>query len=199
MKKILLVALAILMCVMCMGAYLPPEEETGFTYAPFVQQETLHEMAELARSIGLPEDDPIIVRAQELWWEAQERFCEDRDAVATLLGNEAGYGCSDRHMELVAVVPVNRCRSDKFPDTIYEVIVQKNQYHPDYADPNSYYGRRARADAESWAKYQEIAARALRGEIDCDTNVLYQAEFVQGTGVYETHKTSYSTTYFCFG
>jgi len=198
MKKFAIIMLVALLSALCMGAYLPPEEE-GFTYAPFTQQETAHEIAELARSMGLPEDDPIIVRARDLWWEAQKQFCEDRDAVATLLGNEAGYGCSDRHMELVAAVPVNRCRSDKFPDTIYEVIVQKNQYHPDYADPNSYYGRRARADAESWAKYQEIAARALRGEIECDPNVLYQAEFVQGTGIYETHQTNYSTTYFCYG
>lgn len=33
------------------------------------KQTTAHEIAELARGMGLPEDDPIIVRAQELWWE----------------------------------------------------------------------------------------------------------------------------------
>ena len=32
------------------------------------QQERAHEIAQLARDIGLPENDPIIVRASELWW-----------------------------------------------------------------------------------------------------------------------------------
>ena len=33
------------------------------------RQNKAHEIAEMARSIGLPEDDPIIKRAQEIWWE----------------------------------------------------------------------------------------------------------------------------------
>ena len=33
------------------------------------RQETVHQIAELAREIGLPESDPIIVRASEIWWE----------------------------------------------------------------------------------------------------------------------------------
>lgn len=33
------------------------------------RQEKAHEIAELARAIGLPETDPIIKRAQELWWD----------------------------------------------------------------------------------------------------------------------------------
>lgn len=33
------------------------------------RQNIAHEIAELARSINLPEDDIIILRAQEIWWE----------------------------------------------------------------------------------------------------------------------------------
>lgn len=33
------------------------------------RQTTAHQIAELARSMGLPEDDPIITRAREIWWE----------------------------------------------------------------------------------------------------------------------------------
>lgn len=168
-------------------------------YQPQDTKDTAHEIAELARSLGLPEDDPIIVRARELWWEADEQFCWERDITATIVFNEAGYGCSDRQMELVATVPWNRVKSDKFPNTLYEVVIQQGQYLPAYADPNSYYSRRARADEETWKKCQEIAARVMLGEVECPENVLYQAEFVQGTGVYETHETTYSTTYFCFG
>jgi len=31
-------------------------------------QERAHEIAQLAREMGLAEDDPIIVRATEIWW-----------------------------------------------------------------------------------------------------------------------------------
>ena len=43
------------------------------------RQQTAHQIAELARGIGLPENDPIIVRASELWWEdePQEAVPED--------------------------------------------------------------------------------------------------------------------------
>lgn len=193
MKKIIFYRLAALLLVLLLGAVW-----LG-AYRPQETKDTAHEIAELARSLGLPEDDPIIVRAKEIWWGADEEFCAERDIIATLTYNEAGHGCSERQMELVAAVPCNRVHSDKFPNSIYEVVTQKNQYHPAYADPDSYYSRRARADEETWEKCQEIAARALLGQVECPADVLYQAEFVQGTGVYEIHQTSYSTTYFCFG
>ena len=172
----------------------------GFTYQPLTAQDTAHEIAELARSLGLPEDDPIIVRARELWWEQDGQFEADRDILATVVYNEAGYGCSDRHMELVAAVVCNRVASEHpgWPDTVYDVVVQPGQYLPAYADPNSYYGQRAR-NSDVWIKCQEIAARALLGQIEIDPEMVFQAEFVHGSGVYEVHSTSYSTTYFCYG
>ena len=161
-------------------------------------QNKAHEMAEMARSIGLPEDDPIIVRAKELWWEANKQFSIDRDIIATVVYNEAWYGCSDRHRELVAAVVVNRVNHPLFPNDVYDVVVQKGQYHPAYANPNSYYGKRAREDAKAWAECQRIATKALKGQIECPGNVIWQANFRQGKGVYETHYTSYSTSYFCY-
>lgn len=187
MKKLIIFCL-ILSVLLC----------AGFTYQPRTIQDTAHQIAELARSMGLPEDDPIIVRAKEIWWTQEARFVADRDILATVVYNEAGYNCTDRHMELVAAVVCNRVASDAWPDTVYEVVVQPGQYLPAYADPNSYYGRLAR-ESDVWAKCQEIATRALLGKIECDPGVVYQAEFYQGSGVYETHSTSYSTTYFCYG
>ena len=35
-------------------------------------QEKVHEIADMARALGLPEDDPIIKRASEIWWEEQD-------------------------------------------------------------------------------------------------------------------------------
>lgn len=169
----------------------------GFTYQPFVVKDTAHKIATLARSIGLPEDNPIIVQAKELWTEAYEQTCRDRDIIATVVYNEAGYGCSDRHMELVAAVIYNRLKSDDFPDTVYEIVTAPKQYHPLYADPESFYGKLAR-DSDVWTKCQRIAIKALRGEIECPDNVFYQANFTQGSEIYEVHDTSYSTTWFCY-
>lgn len=44
------------------------------------KQEKAHEIAEIAREMGLPEDDPIIKRAQEIWYE------EKNNPKLTLLG-----------------------------------------------------------------------------------------------------------------
>lgn len=170
----------------------------SFTHNSFEVKDASNEIIEIAYSIGLLEDDPIIVQAKELWQEADEQFCRDRDIIATVVYNEAGYGCSDRHMELVAAVVWNRVNSNRFPDTVYEVITAPKQYLPAYADADSFYGKRAR-ESEVWSKCQEIAEKVLMGEVDCPDNVFFQANFTQGTEIYEVHETSYSTTYFCYG
>ena len=61
MKKTRLAALFAAAVVLFTGA----AGSSGWTS----RQETAHEIAELAREIGLPESDPIIVRASEIWWE----------------------------------------------------------------------------------------------------------------------------------
>lgn len=48
------------------------------------KQNKVHEIAEIARSIGLPEDDPIIRRASEIWWE--EDAAKKAEPKLTLLG-----------------------------------------------------------------------------------------------------------------
>lgn len=51
------------------------------------KQDTAHEIAELARSMGLPEDDPIIKRASEIWWqEDAERKAEAAKPKLTSIG-----------------------------------------------------------------------------------------------------------------
>lgn len=191
----LIVLISIFTCVYCnaLGEY-----NAGRLYDYIKTQKTSHEIAELARSLGLAEKDPIIVRAKELWLDANEKFIRDRDIIATVVFNEAGYGGSDRHMELVAAVVCNRVKSSEFPNTVYEVVIAPKQYKPEYVDPNSYHGQRARK-APNWEKCQAIAAKALRGEIVCPSDVFFQANFIQGKSIYEIHYTSYSTTWFCYG
>ena len=211
----------------------------GFAARPWTQrQETAHEIAEMARGMGLPEDDPIIRRASEIWWEDENSAGDDSlpsgtderagtetrpyaeaegpeaapedekptawwtqqdvDIIASVIFNEAGYGTTARHKELVAAVVVNRVMDSRFPGSVYEVVVQPYQYYAPYAQYGSYYMNRA-MQSGIWADCCEIAERALRGEIECPGNVLFQANFPQGTGTYELGYTSYSVTYFCYG
>lgn len=170
-----------------------------------------HDIAEKARVLGLSEDNPIIVEAQRIWWEeydsstttkqGQEKLWytdDDVRIVATVIFNEAGYGCTERHMELVGAVLVNRVHSDKFPNTVYDVVCQPHQYLPAYANANSYYTQRAQ-QSDRWSLCVELAKKALNGEVECPNNVVFQANFVQGHGGgYERCYTSYSVTYFCY-
>lgn len=164
------------------------------------RQEKTHEIAALAREMGLPEDNPIITEAKRIWWEdhyakqqpARTYSDEDVRIIATVIYYEAWGGCSDRHRELVAAVVVNRVKSDRFPNTVYDVVAQPRQYLKAYAD-----GTMTVPDS-AWDTCSTIAEKALRGEVDCPDNVVFQAEFRQGAGVYEICPTSYSTTYFCY-
>lgn len=44
--------------------------------------------------------------------------------------DEAGYTESDYGIALVFCVIANRCRNEQFPDTIHEVLYQRNQFQP---------------------------------------------------------------------
>lgn len=164
-----------------------------------VQKEKAHEIAELARSLGLAEEDPIIERARELWWEADKEYISSRDIVAVVVYNEAWSGTTQRHKELVAAVVANRVKSNRFPSTVYDVVAAPKQYLKSYATPGSTEWNAAHADPEIWRQCVGVADKAMRGEVECPEDVLFQAEFIQGLGVYEICTTNYSTTYFCYG
>lgn len=159
------------------------------------RQAVAHEIAELARSLGLPEDDPIIERARELWWEAEEAPTysdEDLRILATVIWYEAPY-CTDRHQQLVAQVVLNRVNDARFPDTVRAVVDQPGQYTDWYST----------AAPDIPERCYDNARAALEGRVECPANVIFQAEGVQGTGVYEEIHVDTgwysSTTYFCYG
>ncbi|MEA4896147.1 MAG: cell wall hydrolase [Oscillospiraceae bacterium] len=188
MKKVITIAMIIIIAALLSRPAVAVSALTS-------KQDQAHEIAETAREMGLSETDPIIVRAKEIWDAEQLQYFLDRGIIATVIYNEAWAGCTERHRELVAAVIMNRVKSDKFPDTVYDVVAQKGQYLIGYANGDPHYT----PPLEVRKECEAIAELALRGEIDCPDNVLYQAEFKQGTGVYEVCKTSYSTTYFCYG
>jgi len=140
----------------------------------------------------------IFEHAEEETTICEAREASDLEIIACVVYNEAGYGCTDRHQELVAAVVVNRVCDNRFPSSVYGVVTAPYQYDVAYATYGSWAMTRA-MQSDVWDHCLEIAERALRGEIDCPANVLFQAEFLQGSGVYEIGYTSYSTTYFCYG
>lgn len=108
--------------------------------------------------------------------------------LSRVIQSEAGY-CTQEMQEAVGSVVLNRVASDKFPNTIAEVIQQPGQY-----------------STLGWLESNPPTSDALEVAIDLLENgsklpgdVLYQANFPQGTGTYETISTCYSTMYFCTG
>ena len=101
---------------------------------------------------------------------------------------EAGY-CSTEMMEGVGSVVLNRVEDDRFPNTIPEVIEQPGQY-----STASYL-----ASQEPTEEVLRVAKDLLKNGSKLPGDVIYQANFSQGTGTYKTLSTSYSTMYFCVG
>lgn len=111
---------------------------------------------------------------------------EKKYLLARLVYAEAGSE-SDEHQQAVASVVLNRMNSDKFPDSINEVIYQRNPLQ--YAcieDGNIDKIPDERAIKNAYYIWDN-------GSILPD-NVLYQAEFKQGSGVYK----KIGNTYFCY-
>lgn len=101
------------------AAYAP-----GYTYQQ--RKDIAHNIAEQARTLGLPAEDPILKRASEIWWDAHT----EQESVATMLAktmyNEGRGIPSDTHKACVAWVALNRV--DAGYGTLQEVLTAPNQF-----------------------------------------------------------------------
>lgn len=111
---------------------------------------------------------------------------EDLWYLSHVIQAESGY-CEKALMEGVGSVVINRVNDDRFPDTIREVIEQPGQY-----------------STLSWLESQiptdevlEVTEDLLLNGSKFPEDVVWQANFPQGTEIYKTISTSYSTMYFC--
>lgn len=95
----------------------------------------------------------------------------DLELLARIINAEAG-GCTDEHQLLVGNVVLNRVADSRFPNTIYGVIYQKGQYSPTWNGAiNKIPSQQAYINAQ----------RLLDGERFCPSNVVFQANFKQGS------------------
>ena len=113
---------------------------------------------------------------------------DDLDLMARIIYAEAG-NCSDEEQLLVGNVIMNRVADKDYPNNIHDVIYQKGQYSPTW---NGAINKTPSSQAIKNAK------RILNGERFCPSNVIYQAMFKQGSGVYKSLKNPDGTTYFCY-
>lgn len=124
---------------------------------------------------------------------AETRSYTDDDLfyLAAAVCREAG-GATDEIQLLVANVVINRVNSSIYPNTIYEVLTQKSQYGAMWKYGISFPNW---ADQSIQDHCYDIARRILDGERVCPENVLFQAEFEQGSGIYKQFGDDY---YFCY-
>lgn len=115
---------------------------------------------------------------------------DDLYCLAHIINAEAGDdNCTHEHRVAVGSVVLNRVAADDYPDTIQEVVFQKGQYSPTWD---------GRYDLEPSQDSWDTAEYLLTEGSQYPANVLFQAEFTQGTGIYEMFQTIYGTTYICY-
>lgn len=168
---------------------------------------TAHEMAICARQLGYPESSVIIREASARWWQEHQKqldyarqleelkkpkyTAEELDLLSRIIYAEAGSSyIPDWVQQMVGSVVLNRVASSRYPNTIRDVIYQPGQYSPTWS--GSIYNtpdERTVANARYLLENGSVAP----------ANVLYQAGFRQGSGVYQTYTTpSGYTEYFCY-
>lgn len=110
----------------------------------------------------------------------------DLDLLSRVVYSEAGSSwLSDEHQRAVASVVLNRVADSRFPNTIYGVVYQRGQYA---CVNNGMIKRTPNQRAINNAKY------VLENGVTIPTNVVWQAQFRQGKGLWkyiEGH-------YFCY-
>ena len=120
-----------------------------------------------------------------------EKTYSDNDlyALSHIISAESG-NCSEDMMIAVGSVVLNRVEDERFPNTIEEVVFQPGQYSPTWN--GTYYN-------EPTDGAVEVAEMLLTEGSQIDESVVWQAEFVQGVGIYEVIESPWgSKMYFCY-
>ena len=223
MKKHLIAAL---LSVCMLTALIPAAWAAGSTNSNYTAcmtaireqqavQAQAHITAQALRKRGYSDSSVYIQAAKANWEEAAkaiegyERLSrytdEDIRILATTVYYEAG-GTTEQLREYVAQVVLNRVADSRFPDTIYGVITQPGQYAGSYATRSATQAikdKDARNGTYNYLTCVTSAKKAMMGGVDMPSNVVFEANFKQGTGVWKAiyFNSGYfaSTSYYCYG
>lgn len=142
-------------------------------------------ICEEKQNMAQKEVDNIFFEAKSI---ADELYYEYYDPMTHIVYAESG-NCPPIDCYYVANVIENRVKSDKYPNTIIDVIYQSGQYQPAMT------GSINKEPSDAVKEYMELY---LRGKIitGMPENVFYQAKFEQGHGVWKYMPSS--RHYFCY-
>ena len=114
--------------------------------------------------------------AAEPWYTEREL-----ELLACTVYCEAGSDTiSDETRMMVAQVVINRVNDDRYPDTIEEVLTQRSQYGR-FHWTGVVWPSRAEREPEAVERAYNCAKRVLNGEWLLPSDVVFQAEFRQGS------------------
>lgn len=110
---------------------------------------------------------------------------EELEMLALVIYQEAGADyCSDETRLMVGTVVMNRVADSRFPNTIYEVLTQRAQYGRLHWTGIVWPARASyKSEAHAVERAYQFAERILLGERALPEDVIWQAEFKQGTEV----------------
>ena len=178
-------------------------------------QDQAHQTAESLRKKGYSDSSAYVQAAKSTWNEAQkaiagyQKLAQDSDEdiriLTTTVVHEAGH-TTEQLRQYVAQVVLNRVEDSRFPDTVKGVITQPGQYSTKYATVEAANAIQA-TDSKNGTYYygicEDSVKAAMMGQVEMPSNVLYQANFSQGKGVWKSvyfNSGWYaSTSYFCYG
>lgn len=178
MKKLNIV-MSLLICSLLLGSFAASVIAETKTYK------------ELEAAVGTEETETEYTDETESETEAVPNTYTDDDlyVLSHIIQCEAGY-CERAMMEGVGSVVLNRVADPRFPNTIYEVVNQPGQYRP---VTDGIFTSAVPTDL-----VMEVAIDLLEWGSKFPPEVVWQANFPQGSGTYLTLSTSYSTMYFCY-
>lgn len=178
-------------------------------------QAQAHQTANKLRAQGYSDSSSYIQAAKATWNAAQAEIVayqklskytyEDIRILATTVYYEAG-STTEQLRQYVAQVALNRVADSRFPNTVKGVITQPGQYNTKYAameTAQAIKNKDAANGTYNWETCKNSVIQAMMGKTDMPGNVLYQANFTQGSGlwksVYFNSGWYASTSYFCYG
>ena len=220
MKKFLI---ATLLCMALTVTMVPMAFAADSNYTEFMAaiqeqrtiQDQAHQTAESLRKKGYSDSSAYVQAAKSTWNEAQKAIAgyqklaqysdEDIRILTTTVFHEAGH-TTEQLRQYVAQVVLNRVEDSRFPDTVKGVITQPGQYSTKYATVEAANAIQA-TDSKNGTYYygicEDSVKAAMMGQVEMPSNVLYQANFSQGKGVWKSvyfNSGWYaSTSYFCYG
>jgi len=130
-------------------------------------------------------DEPVATEYAVLPEDPPEYSSEDLETLALIIYQEAGGdNCTDETRLMVGTVVLNRVADDRYPDTIAEVATQYRQYGRLYWTGLKW-PERAEQPQEVHAvkRAYDCATQLLEGYRALPKDVIFQAEFAQGTEV----------------